>query len=70
MIPESKRLPNGMYQVKMVVKCDHSCAEFHMAVMPAHTEAVVFSIDGSFAANISISGELIFFKKKIEMIII
>lgn len=55
-IPPSKRLSMGMYQVKMVVKCDHSYVEFYMAVLPAHTQAVVFSIDGSFAANISISG--------------
>lgn len=27
-----------------------------MAVLPVQTEAVVFSIDGSFAANISFSG--------------
>ena len=55
-IPKEKRLPLGMYQVKMVVKCDHSTVEFQMAVLPANTEAVVFSIDGSFAANISFSG--------------
>ncbi len=55
-IPESSRLSMGMYQIKMIVKCDHSFLEFHMAVLPANTEAVVFSIDGSFAANISFSG--------------
>ena len=40
----------------MVVKCDHTFVEFYLAVLPASTEAVVFSIDGSFAANISFSG--------------
>ncbi|CAF0833193.1 unnamed protein product [Brachionus calyciflorus] len=55
-IPKEKRLPLGMYQIKMVVKCDHTYSEFHMSVLPANTEAVVFSIDGSFAANISFSG--------------
>lgn len=30
--------------------------DFQMAVLPVQTEAVVFSIDGSFAANISFSG--------------
>ncbi len=55
-IPERQRLSLGMYQIKMVVKCDHSSVEFYMAVLPANTQAVVFSIDGSFAANISITG--------------
>ena len=55
-LPKDKCLPLGMYQVKIVVKCDHSFVEFQMAVLPANTEAVVFSIDGSFAANISFSG--------------
>lgn len=55
-LPADKRLSLGMYQVRMVVKCDHTSAEFSLAVLPANTEAVVFSIDGSFAANISFSG--------------
>lgn len=55
-IPKNKRLSHGMYQIKMVVKCDHSYVEFYMAVLPANTQAVVFSIDGSFAANISFTG--------------
>lgn len=55
-LPKEKRLPLGMYQIKMVVRCDHTFAEFYMSVLPANTESVVFSIDGSFAANISFSG--------------
>lgn len=55
-LPDDKCLPLGIYQVKMVVKCDHTFVEFYLAVLPANTEAVVFSIDGSFAANISFSG--------------
>lgn len=55
-LPKDKRLPLGIYNVRMVVKCDRSSVEFHLAVLPASTEAVVFSIDGSFAANISFSG--------------
>ncbi len=51
-----KRLPLGIYQVKMVVRCDHTYVEFYIGVLPANTETVVFSIDGSFAANISFSG--------------
>lgn len=55
-IPPEKRLSMGVYQIKMMVRCDHTFAEFHLSVLPAKTEAVVFSIDGSFAANISFSG--------------
>jgi len=55
-IPEKQRLSLGMYQIKMIVKCDLSSVEFYMAVLPTNTQAVVFSIDGSFAANISITG--------------
>ena len=55
-LPENRRLSLGMYQIKMVVKCDHSSVEFYTAVLPTNTETVVFSIDGSFAANISFSG--------------
>ena len=55
-IPEEKRLSLGVYQIKMIVRCDHSFADFHLSVLPEKTEAVVFSIDGSFAANISFTG--------------
>lgn len=55
-LPKERRLPLGMYQIKCVVKCDHTFVDFQLAVLPAQTEAVVFSIDGSFAANISLSG--------------
>jgi phosphatidate phosphatase PAH1 len=55
-LPNDKRLSLGMYMVKMIVKCDHTVVEFNLTVLPANTEAVVFSIDGSFAANISFSG--------------
>ena len=55
-LPKERRLPLGMYQIKCVVKCDHTFVDFQLAVLPAQTEAVVFSIDGSFAANISFSG--------------
>ncbi len=55
-LPNEKRLSLGMYMVKMIVKCDHTVVEFNLTVLPANTESVVFSIDGSFAANISFSG--------------
>ncbi|KAJ8380254.1 hypothetical protein SKAU_G00010320 [Synaphobranchus kaupii] len=61
-IPESKRLGIGVYPVKMVVRCgrhqrgDHTFADSYLTVLPRATEFVVFSIDGSFAASVSIMG--------------
>ncbi|XP_060751667.1 membrane-associated phosphatidylinositol transfer protein 2 isoform X4 [Tachysurus vachellii] len=55
-IPESKRLGIGVYPVKMVVRGDHTSADSYLTVLPRTTEFVVFSIDGSFAASVSIMG--------------
>uniref|UniRef100_A0A3P9H2G2 Phosphatidylinositol transfer protein membrane associated 2 n=1 Tax=Oryzias latipes TaxID=8090 RepID=A0A3P9H2G2_ORYLA len=55
-IPESKRLGIGVYPVKMVVRGDHTFADSYLTVVPKGTEFVVFSIDGSFAASVSIMG--------------
>lgn len=55
-IPEDKALGYGMYPVKMVVRGDHTCVDFYMAVVPPKTECVVFSIDGSFTASMSVTG--------------
>ncbi|KAG7480979.1 hypothetical protein MATL_G00061940 [Megalops atlanticus] len=55
-IPESKRLGIGVYPVKMVVRGDHTFADSYLTVLPPGTEFVVFSIDGSFAASVSIMG--------------
>uniref|UniRef100_A0A671P768 Membrane-associated phosphatidylinositol transfer protein 2-like n=1 Tax=Sinocyclocheilus anshuiensis TaxID=1608454 RepID=A0A671P768_9TELE len=55
-IPESKRLSVGVYPVKMVVRGDHTSADSYLTVLPCGTEFVVFSIDGSFAASVSIMG--------------
>ncbi|XP_040013343.1 membrane-associated phosphatidylinositol transfer protein 2-like [Xiphias gladius] len=56
MIPESKRLGIGVYPVKMVVRGDHTFADSYLTILPRGTEFVVFSIDGSFAASVSIMG--------------
>ncbi|XP_061189651.1 protein retinal degeneration B-like isoform X2 [Saccostrea echinata] len=56
-IPASKSLPQGMHPVKVVVRGDHSSADFYLCVLPPKTETVVFSIDGSFTASMSISGK-------------
>ncbi|XP_024918241.1 membrane-associated phosphatidylinositol transfer protein 2 isoform X2 [Cynoglossus semilaevis] len=55
-IPESKRLSMGVYPVKMVVRGDHTCADSYLTILPWGAEFVVFSIDGSFAASVSIMG--------------
>ncbi|KAK1328598.1 hypothetical protein QTO34_012171 [Cnephaeus nilssonii] len=55
-IPETHRLGVGVYPVKMVVRGDHTFADSYITVLPRGTEFVVFSIDGSFAASVSIMG--------------
>uniref|UniRef100_A0A087X7P9 Membrane-associated phosphatidylinositol transfer protein 3 n=1 Tax=Poecilia formosa TaxID=48698 RepID=A0A087X7P9_POEFO len=58
-IPKSKKLGLGVYPVKMVVKIrrgDQTSAEAYLTVLPRGMECVVFSIDGSFAASVSIMG--------------
>ncbi|PAA86408.1 hypothetical protein BOX15_Mlig010626g1 [Macrostomum lignano] len=55
-VPAERRLPQGVYPVKMVARGDHSSADLNLAVLPPATECVVFSVDGSFAASVSIMG--------------
>ncbi|XP_061657185.1 membrane-associated phosphatidylinositol transfer protein 2-like [Syngnathoides biaculeatus] len=55
-LPDCKRLGIGVYPVKMVVRGDHTFADSYLTVVPRGTEFVVFSIDGSFAASVSIMG--------------
>lgn len=40
----------------MVVRGDHTSVDFFLAVVPPKTECVVFSIDGSFTASMSVTG--------------
>lgn len=40
----------------MVVRGDHTSVDFFMAVVPPKTECIVFSIDGSFTASVSVTG--------------
>ncbi|KAM6402957.1 membrane-associated phosphatidylinositol transfer protein 3 [Rhynochetos jubatus] len=55
-IPQQKRLRVGVYPVRMVVRGDQSSATGYLTVLPRGMECVVFSIDGSFAASVSIMG--------------
>jgi len=40
-----------------VYRGDHTCCDFYLTVLPANTDAAVFSIDGSFTASVSIMGK-------------
>ncbi|XP_043077599.1 PITP-less RdgB-like protein isoform X7 [Puntigrus tetrazona] len=55
-IPSNKRLGVGIYPIKMVVRGDQTSAEAFLTVLPQGMECVVFSIDGSFAASVSLMG--------------
>uniref|UniRef100_A0A8C6LDW1 Phosphatidylinositol transfer protein membrane associated 2 n=1 Tax=Nothobranchius furzeri TaxID=105023 RepID=A0A8C6LDW1_NOTFU len=55
-IPDGRRLGIGVFPVKMVVRGDHTFADSYLTIVPKGTEFVVFSIDGSFAASVSIMG--------------
>ncbi|XP_053130843.1 membrane-associated phosphatidylinositol transfer protein 3 [Hemicordylus capensis] len=55
-IPKEKRLAVGVYPIKMVVRGDQSSTVSYLTVLPQGMECVVFSIDGSFAASVSIMG--------------
>lgn len=55
-IPNDKSLGYGIYPVKMVVRGDHTSVDFYLAVIPPRTECIVFSIDGSFTASMSVTG--------------
>ncbi|XP_050740641.1 protein retinal degeneration B isoform X2 [Drosophila biarmipes] len=55
-IPDQVSLGYGIYPVKMVVRGDHTSVDCYMAVVPPMTECVVFSIDGSFTASMSVTG--------------
>jgi len=56
-IPAKDKPGYGVYPVKMIVRGDHSILGLHLAVVPPQTEAVVFSIDGSFTASVSVTGK-------------
>lgn len=56
-IPEpDAALGYGIHPIKMVVRGDHTSVDFYLAVIPSRTECIVFSIDGSFTASMSVTG--------------
>lgn len=56
-IPSEKSLGLGVFPIKMIVRGDHTFVDFLIAVVPPQTPAIVFSIDGSFAASMSVTGK-------------
>ncbi|CAJ0941429.1 unnamed protein product, partial [Mesorhabditis belari] len=50
-------LPFGIHSIKMVVHGDHSYLDVFLAVVPPETRIVVFSIDGSLTASVSVTGK-------------
>ncbi|XP_062523051.1 membrane-associated phosphatidylinositol transfer protein 2-like isoform X2 [Corticium candelabrum] len=55
-VPQDRQLPCGIHEVKMLVRGDHTVANCSLLVLQPAVEAVVFSIDGSFANSMSIRG--------------
>ncbi|CAF1375393.1 unnamed protein product [Adineta steineri] len=54
-IPDDKKLPLGIHPVKCVVRGDHTTVDLHLTVLPPKSEAVIFSVDGSFTSSFSVS---------------
>lgn len=43
--------------ILLLYRGDHTCVDFYLAVVPPQTECVVFSVDGSFTASVSVTGK-------------
>ncbi|CAF4420948.1 unnamed protein product [Rotaria socialis] len=54
-ISDDKKLPLGLHPVKLVVRGDHTTIDLYLTVLPPKSEAVIFSIDGSFTSSFSVS---------------
>ncbi|WKX98484.1 hypothetical protein Q1695_013847 [Nippostrongylus brasiliensis] len=50
-------LPCGIHSLKMVVHGDRSYLDSFVAVVPSTTRCVVFSVDGSLTASVSVTGK-------------
>ncbi|CAB3403291.1 unnamed protein product [Caenorhabditis bovis] len=50
-------LPCGIHSVKIVVHGDRSYLDAFVAVVPRSTKCVVFSVDGSLTASVSVTGK-------------
>ena len=58
-LPEQIHLPDGLYPIKMTAESDPDHPVIiTLAIVPPQTEVVVFSVDGSFAASLSLMGKV------------
>ena len=48
---------NKFFNFLIVSRVDHTTLDMSLAVLPPKTETVIFSIDGSFTASVSIMGK-------------
>uniref|UniRef100_A0A183BU11 DDHD domain-containing protein n=1 Tax=Globodera pallida TaxID=36090 RepID=A0A183BU11_GLOPA len=51
-----RSLPIGIHNVRLIVQGDHTYLSVNIAVVPSGTPVVVFSIDGSLTASVSVTG--------------
>ncbi|THD27193.1 Membrane-associated phosphatidylinositol transfer protein 1 [Fasciola hepatica] len=57
-VPDQRRFGVGLHSILLSAESDREHPiQLTLAVIPPHTEAVVFSVDGSFAASLSIMGK-------------
>ncbi|VDP29314.1 unnamed protein product [Heligmosomoides polygyrus] len=57
MVSLGMSLPCGIHSLKMVVHGDRSYLDSFVAVVPPTTSCVVFSVDGSLTASVSVTGK-------------
>lgn len=56
MISKKKKSEISQFFFSFHFRGDHTSVDFRLAVVPPKTESVVFSIDGSFTASVSVTG--------------
>ncbi|VEL27361.1 unnamed protein product, partial [Protopolystoma xenopodis] len=60
-VPDQRRLSLGLHSIRLTPLSDSThFVQLTLAVLPIRTEIVVFSVDGSFAASLSLMGKKVF----------
>ncbi|VDL59750.1 unnamed protein product [Hymenolepis diminuta] len=64
-IPDAQRLPVGLHRLQLIptvmADSEDQAVELTLAVVPPNCNVVICSIDGSFAASLSLMGKVLFF---------
>lgn len=63
-LSEASRLPVGLHRIQLVPiigEPDEQAVELTLAIVPPNCNVVICSIDGSFAASLSLMGKVSFF---------